>query len=521
MTPTRPTPKESNAAMPVTSVNIVWFRDDLRLADHPALSAALDGGGPGTHTAAVYVLDEQSPGIRPLGAAAKWWLHHALLELRADLAPLGIPLILRQGPAESVVPGLVDEIGGRWGLPSGSVSLFWNRRYGGGERRADATLKELLRERGCNVSSFSGTLLHEPWTVKTQEQRPFKVFTPFYNAAQGIPLRPLLPAPAPPSGQPPATEPLPSDDLASWQLLPDGPDWSEGLAAAWTPGESAARARLDLVLEEVAAGYSTGRDRPDSDGTSRLSPALRWGHLSPLQVWEALSAGAAAAPEKAEGARSIMRQLAWRDFCWSQLYHQPTLPVQNLRPEFDDFDWAWPTELLPAPTARAAARPLGPAVGDPAQAGIDALYLSWCTGDTGFALVDAGMAQLWQTGWMHNRVRMVTASLLVKNLGIHWRAGEAWFWDTLVDADAASNPANWQWVAGCGADAAPYFRVFNPVLQAKKFDPRGSYQTRFAPALGGEPVVDLKESRAGALEAYEHMKQASRAGGTQQAPPVR
>ncbi|MDQ0277400.1 deoxyribodipyrimidine photo-lyase [Arthrobacter silviterrae] len=514
--------------MTVTCVNIVWFRDDLRLTDHPALSTATQARTASAYTTAVYVLDEQSPGIRPLGAAAKWWLHHALLELRSDLAALGVPLILRQGPAEVMVPGLVDELREHWGLARDAVALFWNRRYGGGEHRADAAIKELLREQGCSVSSFPGTLLHEPWTVKTQEQSHFKVFTPFYNAAQDIPLRPVLPAPAPVPGQPAVTAPVPSDELDSWKLLPARPDWSAGLAAAWTPGEAAAQARLDLVLEEVAAGYPTGRDRPDYDGTSRLSPALRWGHLSPVQVWEALSSAAAASPEKAEGARSIMRQLAWRDFFWNQLYHQPQLPTRNLRPEFDGFDWSWPTELLPAPTARPAAGQSGTAASqpaanslpgpdcDPVQAGIDALYTSWCTGDTGFPLVDAGMAQLWQTGWMHNRVRMVTASLLVKNLGIHWRAGEAWFWDTLVDADAASNPANWQWVAGCGADAAPYFRVFNPVLQARKFDPRGAYQTRFAAALGAEPVVDLKESRAAALTAYEHMKQASRTGDTQQ-----
>jgi len=220
-----------------------------------------------------------------------------------------------------------------------------------------------------------------------------------------------------------------------------------------------------------------------------------------------------------------MRQLAWRDFCWNQLYHHPDLGTANLRPEFDHFDWAWPTELLPTPNGRhsavitqtAKARSGQHSTGQlrPEQSQVDAFHDAWCLGETGFPLVDAGMRELWETGWMHNRVRMVAASLLVKNLGIHWQAGEAWFWDTLVDADAASNPANWQWVAGCGADAAPYFRVFNPVLQAKKFDAHGRYQARFGPTLSQQPLVDLKESRTAALAAYDHMKEAARTGDAQ------
>ncbi len=508
----------------VTAVNIVWFRDDLRVADHPALFQAMHHSPADTLTIAVYVHDEASPGIRPLGAAAKWWLHHALMELRADLVELGVPLLLRQGAAPGAISGAADGIRQHFDLDPGDISVFWNRRYGGGERAADASVMERLRERGHPVTSHSGFLLHEPWIVQTQEQRPYKVFTPFHNAAQLIPLRPALPAPAKAepakSRQALAGDALAGDELDSWGLLPVKADWTARLAAVWIPGEAAAHERLALVLADVAADYQRGRDRPGSDGTSRLSPALRWGHLSPVQVWEALGALAARDQEAAEGARAIMRQLAWRDFCWNQLYHQPDLGRRNLRPEFDEFDWAWPTELLPTPkTGRAASKPRpvqhDPGQDDPGQGHIDAFYEAWCYGETGFPLVDAGMRQLWETGWMHNRVRMVTASLLVKNLGIHWRAGEAWFWDTLVDADAASNPANWQWVAGSGADASPYFRVFNPVLQAKKFDPRGSYQARFAPVLGQEPLVDLKESRTAALDAYEHMKQAARSGGAQ------
>lgn len=479
--------------------NIVWFRDDLRIADHPALSAALASGP----SLAVYILDEQSPGIRPLGAAARWWLHHALIELRVQLAGIGVQLLLYRGRATEILPELV--------AASGAETVHWNRRYGGAERALDAQLKERLAESGKTAHSHAGLLLQEPWIPLTQEGNPFRVFTPFYNAMQRLPLRPALPVPPAQhlaNGVFPALE---DEDLAEWKFLPTSPDWSGGLAATWEPGERPAHERLDHVLEEIAEDYVAGRDRPDRDGTSRLSPALRWGHLSPVQVWEALGRLLVQHPEASEGARAMMRQLVWRDFCWNLLYHQPRMSEQNLRPEFDAFDWAWPSDQaldLASRGGEGSVAVPSPERGpdDHAQTEIDANYAAWCRGATGFGLVDAGMKQLWDTGWMHNRVRMVTASLLVKNLGIHWRTGEQWFWDTLVDADAASNPANWQWVAGCGADASPYFRIFNPLLQAKKFDPRGAYVTRFAPIGQETPVVDLKESRAAALDAYARMK---------------
>lgn len=484
----------------IAGINLVWFRDDLRTADHPALAAAMADPRPGVCTIAVYVLDEVSPEIRPLGAAAKWWLHHGLAELHGQLDRLNVPLLLLRGPGAALVPDLAGELCASLDLEPESLSVFWNRRYGAGERAVDTEAKNRIRQQGSTATSSAGTLLHEPWTVQTQEGQHYKVFTPFYNALQRLPLRPALPAPA-------AQGPLPDidihgDALGDWELLPTAPDWSPGLAASWEPGEEAAHSRLDWVLSEVAAGYPSGRDLPGRDGTSRLSPALRWGHLSPVQVWEALGTLAAGDADAAEGARAMMRQLAWRDFCWNLLYHHPRMDTRNIRAEFDNFDWAWPAVDLPGVEPGGA--------GGPGQELIDANFTAWCRGETGFALVDAGMRQLWETGWMHNRVRMVVASLLVKNLGIHWRAGEAWFWDTLVDADAASNPANWQWVAGCGADAAPYFRVFNPLLQQKKFDPQGRYISQHAPALGPEPIVDLPESRRAALEAYEHMKAGTR-----------
>ncbi len=459
---------------------LMWFRDDLRLADNPALDAAM-AGGPVT---AVFILDEESKGIRPLGGAARWWLHHGLESLCKDLDSIGVPLQLHRGPAAAILPGIMEA--------QGASEVHWNRRYGGPERMVDTHIKELVESAGSTAHSHSGSLLHEPWVPQTQDGRAFKVFTPFYNAVQRLQLRPALGEPGAQRSFPsPAQQPS-GDSLAEWKLLPTKPDWSHGLAAAWTPGERGAHERLQLVLEEVAGNYGEGRNRPDVDGTSRLSPALRWGHLSPVQVWESLSATIAAYPERAEGARAMMRQLVWRDFCWNLLYHHPDLPTQNLRPEFDAFDWAWPAE----------------GAGQDASEALLVQHLAaWRGGETGYGMVDAGMKQLWETGWMHNRVRMVTASFLIKNLGIHWRIGEEWFWDTLVDADAASNPANWQWVAGCGADASPFFRVFNPELQAKKFDPRGSYISRFAPLPSPDPVVDLKISRAAALETYAQMKE--------------
>ena len=451
-----------------TTTQLVWFRDDLRTADHPALTAAMSAGP----TIAVYIFDEQSPGLRQLGGAARWWLHHALLSLRESLDELGVPLILRSGQAAEIITKLAEECNAQ--------SIHWIRRYSEAEREVDSLAKLKLRGAGREAHSYAGALLHEPWQLQTQEGNSYKVFTPFYNKLRDTELRPVLPAPEP---QASVSSHPDSEDLDSWKLLPTSPDWSGGLAGRWTPGEAEAHSRLAEVAESIAANYPEHHDRPDLDGTSALSPALRWGHLSPHQVWEALGRQAASTPGASEGATAVRRQLAWRDFCWHLLYHHPTLPTQNLRAEFDDFDWAWPQDD-PHTAARVAA---------------------WQRGETGFRLVDAGMQQLWQTGWMHNRVRMVTASLLVKNLGVHWSVGEQWFWDTLVDADLASNSANWQWVAGSGADAAPYFRVFNPELQAKKFDPQGSYAARFAP-MAHEPIVDLKNSRALALESYDHMK---------------
>lgn len=452
----------------MTSPSIVWFRDDLRLADNPALRAALERDEP---VIALYVLDEESDGIRTLGGAARWWLHHSLTDLGERLRDRGATLVLRRGAAGPIVREVVAD--------AGAGAVFWNRRYGGPERAVDADLKAGLRDAGVEVASFAASVLFEPWTVQTGAGRPYAVFTPFWKACQAMPA-PRAPLPEPREVAGPRSAPA-SDDLDDWGLLPTRPDWAEGLRETWQPGELAARRRLRAFLDDDLADYDRARDEPAAGVTSNLSPRLRWGELSPYTVWHE-TVGSDAAARHPGPAQGFLSELGWREFAWHTLFHSPDLATSNWRGEWDAFPWPrlHPTQLE-----------------------------AWQQGRTGVPLVDAGMRELWRTGFMHNRVRMVAASFLVKNLLIDWRRGEEWFWDTLVDADAAANPFNWQWVAGSGADAAPYFRVFNPVLQAEKFDRHGEYIGRWAPDSGErEPLVDLKASRQAALDAYEAVKRA-------------
>ena len=451
--------------------SIVWFRDDLRLADNPALRAAIERDEP---IIGLYVLDEESDGIRPLGGAARWWLHQSLASLGERLRDKGGQLILRRGPAARVVADTVSD--------AGATAVFWNRRYGGVEREVDAHLKASLREDGVEVASFAASLLFEPWTVQTGSGTPYSVFTPFWRACRALPP-PRAPLPEPREINGPKARAA-SDDLENWQLLPTKPDWAGGLRETWEPGEPAARARLREFLRDDLADYDKARDEPAAGVTSGLSPRLRWGELSPYTVWhQAIESGGEAG--------RFLSELGWREFAAHTLFSHPDLATKNLRREFDAFPWPH----------------------------LDPMHLeAWQQGRTGYPLVDAGMRELWHTGVMHNRIRMVTASFLIKNLLIDWRLGEQWFWDTLVDADGASNAFNWQWVAGSGADAAPYFRIFNPELQATKFDPHGQYIARWAPEYRvdssdepAEPIVDLAESRKTALGAYEHVTRAARA----------
>ncbi|HYI34300.1 MAG TPA: deoxyribodipyrimidine photo-lyase [Glaciibacter sp.] len=443
---------------------IVWLRDDLRLADNPALDAAVERNAP---VVVVYLLDDVSEGIRPLGGASRWWLHHSLVALAASLEAIGSRLVLRRGPAATEIPRLVSE--------TDAAAVYWNRRYAA-SREIDAALKQSLRDSGVEVDSFHANLLFEPWSVTSATDDPFQVFTPFWKACLARPV-PREPLPAPAALVSPEVA---SDRIEDWELLPTHPDWAGGLRERWQPGEASASRALADFRDGALADYHR-RDEPGQAATSRLSPHLRFGEISPFQVWHAVQG--ALPVDDTENVAKFLSEVGWREFNWNILYHFPRLSTDNFRREFDAFPW---------------------------RSDRDAELKAWQKGRTGIPLVDAGMRELWRTGYMHNRVRLVAASFLVKNLMIDWRLGERWFWDTLVDADEANNPANWQWVAGSGADPAPYFRVFNPLLQADKFDPERKYINTWIPADEPypEPIVDVAQSRREALDAYESMRAA-------------
>lgn len=427
---------------------LVWFRRDLRLQDNPALAAAADRGGP---VIALFVLDDDDAGVWKPGGASRWWLHHSLAALAKALDSAGTPLVLRRGNAIDVIDALINE--------TGADAVYWNRRYEPWAKERDSRIKEALKKRGLDMRSFNGNLLYEPWEITTKQDTPFKVFTPFWREVQamGDPAPPLS---APKTLTAPRSTPE-SDELDAWSLLPRDPDWSGGLRDTWTPGEDGAVERLDRFLDRDAAGYGKRRNLPGVSGTSGLSPHLHFGEVSPRRIWHAARAVSEArgAQSADQGTATFLSEIGWREFSYNLLFNNPSLPETSLRAEFEDFPWREDPEGLSA----------------------------WQRGRTGYPIVDAGMRELWHTGWMHNRVRMIVASFLIKDLLIHWREGEAWFWDTLVDADLASNSASWQWVAGCGADAAPYFRVFNPVLQGEKFDGRGDYVRRWIPEIAKLP----------------------------------
>jgi len=461
---------------------IVWFRKDLRLGDNPALSAAVSARRP---IVPVFILDEQT--ARPLGAASKWWLHKSLESLSARA-----PLVLKRGAALAQLQALIEE--------TGATGVYWNRLYEPETIARDREIKTALTDQGLEVQTFGGRYLAEPWVLKTKTGTTLKVFTPYWKALNAYyeehPLPDALPVPEAKwaSAQ--------SEALADWSLLPTKPDWSGGIEAEWTPGEGGAWTRYNQFKKSAIRDYIEDRNRPDLPGVSRLSPHLHWGEISVSQLWHATCAHG-----NSRSHEHFLKELTWRDFAAYLLYHFPTLPHENWRKDFDVFPWAEDQEVL----AR------------------------WERGQTGYPIVDAGMRELWATGWMHNRVRMIVASFLVKHLLHPWQAGERWFWDTLVDADPATNPASWQWVAGCGADAAPYFRIFNPIGQAEKFDPEGDYIRKWVPELArlprefiakpweasplilhaaevklGEtypdPIIRHEDGRARALEAFQSLK---------------
>ena len=441
---------------------LLWFRQDLRLADNPALAAALERRSP---VIPVFIWAPEEEGDWPPGAASRWWLHHSLASLSAELERRGSRLIIRRGPTAAALSGLVAE--------SGASAVFWNRRYEPAAVARDREVKSKLRESGVIAESFNGSLLFEPWTIRNSSAQPFRVFTPFWRACLTKPLT-ALSEDAPEHMLSPDQWPH-SLDLAGLSLEP-AVDWAAGFRQIWQPGESGARSQLRRFLREALVEYPVNRDRPGLVGTSRLSPHLHFGEISPGEVQRAILG----VTDCNHGAgEAYLRQLGWREFAYHLLYHHPESPHQSLRPEFAAFPWRMHPEHFKA----------------------------WKRGRTGYPLVDAGMRELWHTGWMHNRVRMVVASFLVKHLLIDWQAGAAWFWDTLVDADLANNSLGWQWVAGCGADAAPYFRIFNPAIQAGKFDPGGEYVRRWVPEPRHPlPIIDHGKARERALAALESIR---------------
>ncbi len=450
----------SSSSQPVF---IVWFRQDLRLRDNPALDAAVHAAREADGRALpLFILDDESPGRWKIGGASRWWLHHSLKALEADLGKRDARLRLLGGAADRIFEQLVGEI-----TPAG---VFWNRMYQPWAIERDTQIKKMLMGKGIPAESFNGALLVEPWTIKTGSDGPYKVYTPFMKAvrARGIETE-LKPAPRDIPG--PTPDLRGAVDLDALDLLPRI-DWAGGLRARWEPGELGANRRARDFVDERLKGYGKGRDLPAVEQTSRLSPHLHWGEISPRLVWRMAEEHADAA---GDDAASFQNELIWREFSYHLLYHFPQMPDAPLDQRYRDFPWQEDKDVLEA----------------------------WQAGRTGYPIVDAGMRELWETGVMHNRVRMITASLLVKHLLQPWQAGEAWFWDTLVDADMANNSASWQWVAGCGADAAPYFRIFNPTRQAERFDPDGDYVRRWVPELAALPNRNLNEPWAAPDEVLE------------------
>lgn len=409
------------------------------MRDNPALTAALKAGP----VIAVYILEDGSQRHSLPGSAGRWWLHHSLTSLQKDLTRLGIPLILRRGEPLAILKSLVEE--------SSAASLHYSRMYDGYSRTRDAEIEQALANDTFTVTSYNSLLLHEPWELTTKAGTPFKVYTPFSRALFAAAQTPPLKAPKPQIAINPN---LNSDTIADWKLLPTQPDWAAGFRKAWQVGEAAAHKRLQNVSADIVRTYAEGRNLPSQDQTSQLSPYLAFGELSPRQIWAAISDG-----HKLDANRTTyLKELAWRDFAYHVLYNAPDLPEHPLDKRFEKFPYRRDVKGLKA----------------------------WQRGQTGYPIVDAGMRQLWQMGWMHNRVRMIVASFVIKHQLMRWQDGADWFLDTLVDADIASNSMNWQWVAGCGPDAAPYFRIFNPMLQSRKFK-AADYIREYVPELAKLP----------------------------------
>ena len=422
---------------------IVWFRNDLRLEDNAALALAMQQGVP---VIPLYIPAPEEEFPWAPGGASRWWLYHALHDLDSRLRDQGSRLIVRR-PGEH--QGSLDVLQ-QVARDAGAEAVFWNRRYEPGIIKRDTAIKKALCAQGLRVESANSSVLFEPYEIQNKAGKPFQVFTPMWRHYQKLEMPVVVKVPlnllTSPKRWPKA------DSIESLALLPRA-SWDKGFEAHWgTPSRKICRSHLRKFIKSGAEVYPGQRDLPAEPGTTQLSPYLHFGQVGPREVWEAF----AKAPNYSENfSTGIMRQLIWREFAHHLLFHFPDTPLKPLRPEYELFPWEPEERFLNA----------------------------WKRGETGYPIVDAGMRQLWQTGWMHNRVRMIAGSLLVKHLLQPWQDGAQWFWDTLVDADLPNNTMGWQWIGGCGADAAPYFRIFNPITQGEKFDPKGVYVRRYVPEL--------------------------------------
>ena len=470
------------------NVSIFWFRQDLRVHDNPGLTSALSLG----NVLPIYILDDINSNQHRMGAASRWWLHNSLKNLNKRLENkisfyLGDPL--------KILGDLIKKFEIK--------NVFWNRCYEPWRIERDTQIKSYFNKKNINVETFNSSLLWEPWNILKSDKTPYKVFTPFYRKGclMSNPTREPL--------QEPSLESLIRDKeinttLDSLKLIPKI-KWYKEMESLWEPGEEGATKKLREFLNNGLNGYKEGRNFPGKKNVSQLSPHMHFGEISQNEVWyKAKSIGDS---ETSKDLDHFLSELGWREFSYNLLFHFPGLPKENLQEKFNNFPWKKDSDLL----------------------------TKWQKGLTGYPIIDAGMRELWQTGYMHNRIRMIVGSFLVKNLLLHWHEGEKWFWDCLIDADLASNSASWQWVAGSGADAAPYFRIFNPITQANRFDPEGEYILKFIPELKElpikylfspweapeeilksanvtlgvdypKPIVDLKESRDAALEAFSTIR---------------
>ena len=459
---------------------ILWLRRDLRMADNPALFAAASQGP----VVAVYVLDDDAAGDHAYGGASRWWLHQSLESLAKSFGKRNSQIILRRGDAVEELCKVAKAIGAN--------TVHANRHYEPWWRKAQGKLAEKL-----DLQLYDGNYLLSPGAVKTGSGTPYKIYTPFSKATlEQLPPRDIVPEPETLSS--PENWPT-SDALEDWNLLPTKPDWAGGMRDFWEAGESAAHDRINWWIDHVEH-YDDARNLPSVDKTSRMSPHLHWGEISPVQIWHKFK------DKRSQGWKTFEKELIWRDYAQNVICQFPSYPLESYRDAFEDMGWRNPNR------------------GHLIQEDLEA----WQRGQTGYPIVDAGMRQLWQTGWMHNRVRMIAASFLIKHLLIDWRHGEQWFWDTLVDADLASNAANWQWVAGTGVDSNMFVRIMAPLSQSEKFD-AAAYIREYVPELadldepyihdpeehGCKPddypakIIAHKEGRARALEAYRVMKDQS------------